>query len=175
MEEVNLFVGTVGDKNQERRFTDSVMKYCSGPVKIRWMRSTAQYAEDWNTEKWKVPHEGYKYIIPELMGMMGTAVYIDHGYEFRADVRELIQLASESRFAWNPALAYRTEVVVIKCDLFSWDWWIGIQWMKASGWSDEDYVRYIYSHGAIGFGTRNDWNNRDLRNASTSKLTLSPR
>jgi hypothetical protein len=175
MEPVNLFVGSLGDKNQDKRFTDSVMRYCSGAVNIKWMRSNAQYAEDWNTEKWKVPYEGYKYIIPELVGMTGTAVYVDHGYEFRADVRELIQLVGKSKFAWNPAIAYRPEVVVIKCDLFNWDWWIGIQWMKSSGWNDDDYTRYIYSHGAMRFGTHADWNVRGSAGVMKPKLIFTQR
>lgn len=103
MEPIKLFIGTSSngeDADIEIAYEYSLRKNVSGPLEITWMRQT--HDEDsiwggWDTHHWSTPFSGYRWVIPEVCGFEGKAIYTDVDMINLHDIRDL----------WNTDLNFR--------------------------------------------------------------------
>lgn len=133
-----LFVAKVGDDTTS--IIEDIKRYTTGDWKIAYLNNPLQ-----------------QYLIPSYCNYEGRAIYLQSDYALRSNLHELLNDVPWDKFFWNPALAFRDEVVVVNCEL-SDTWWPNSNQIDESGWDSGQYVKYLMKHNAIRFGSYADWN-----------------
>lgn len=101
---INLFVGcdpNGNDAEQQMVLEYSLLKNCSLPFQITWMRlnndpTSPWYHKKWNTTKWATPFSGFRWSIPEACDFKGKAIYCDADFIFLKDLKYLWEQEFES-------------------------------------------------------------------------------
>lgn len=92
---IPIFVGCAPnheDAESQAVLEWSIRKHTSEPVEIRWMYLSSEKSlpfTGWETSRWATPFSGFRWIVPELCGNEGHAIYCDSDFMFLADVAEL--------------------------------------------------------------------------------------
>lgn len=75
----------------------SLRKHASIPVCITWMKHRRHdpIFDGWQSSNWPTPFSGFRWIVPELAGFEGRAVYMDSDVIVLGDIAELINMELE--------------------------------------------------------------------------------
>jgi len=172
---MNIFIGSDERSDEaDQVLVQSIRKNCTAPIEIQIIKAGDPGFDDWvmqpdipyqykdNEKKksWMTRFSCFRFAIPELMGFKGKAIYLDCDMLVLGDLKELYDSIHDD-VPWTCAVGYDTDVSVINCDKFNWNWWISIDWMKQSNWDISDYVRYMGVKGKIMMGSRPEWNSHD--------------
>jgi hypothetical protein len=153
---IRLFVGSIGNRSNELRLLDSISEKCSGEIKVTWLRKNSLLTDGWISSGWQTPIEGFKFMIPELCGFHDRAIYLEADYVVKDDLNKLFGIVGDE-IGWCPVLGYQQKVVVVNNCFFQRSWWMEIDWMKSSGWTEYEYIRHIRSHNQLKFGINPEW------------------
>lgn len=168
---LHIFVGT--DQRSavaEATLVKSIEMNCSGAIEVHFMRAGEPGWDNWKQQPqapydyaarerentWMTQFSCFRFVIPELMKFKGRAIYLDVDMLVLGDLRELLDIVSDEQ-AWGCVMAYRTDVSVINCERFSWDWWMASDWMRQSDWNVENYISYLGQHAQIMMGGWPEW------------------
>jgi hypothetical protein len=92
-EAVRVFIGCAPDgldAESQAVLEWSIVKYCSRPVEITWMRQGgSDFYSGWDVSKWATPFSGFRWSIPEACGFEGKAIYMDSDMIVLSDLAEL--------------------------------------------------------------------------------------
>ncbi|NDH17625.1 MAG: hypothetical protein EBY48_11245, partial [Opitutae bacterium] len=83
------------DAKAEMVYEYSIRKNASVPVNITWMKQTRDETSSWGgweTPNWSTPFSGFRWIIPEVCGFQGRAIYTDCDMINLRDISELWNL-----------------------------------------------------------------------------------
>jgi hypothetical protein len=100
---IKIFIGTSAngeDAKAEMVYEYSIRKNASVPVDITWMKQTRDESSPWGgwqTERWSTPFSGFRWIIPEVCGFQGRAIYTDCDMINFKDINELINIDMEGK------------------------------------------------------------------------------
>ncbi|NIQ01583.1 MAG: glycosyl transferase [Nitrospinaceae bacterium] len=94
-ETLKIFIGCApnhDDVESQAVLEWSIRKHASRPVDITWMRLSQDPESPfhgWNTCAWPTPFSGFRWVVPELAGYEGRAIYMDSDFIVLADLAEL--------------------------------------------------------------------------------------
>tara|TARA_R110002153_G_scaffold85164_2_gene212885 strand:- start:1165 stop:1899 length:735 start_codon:yes stop_codon:yes gene_type:complete len=97
-EPIRIFIGTSSngeDAECEMVYEYSIRKNASVPVEITWMRQTHDGSSPWGgwqTQSWSTPFSGFRWVIPEVCGFKGRAIYTDCDMINFKDINDLINI-----------------------------------------------------------------------------------
>jgi len=100
---IKIFIGTSSngeDAKAEMVYEYSIRKNASVPVDITWMKQTRDETSSWGgweTPNWSTPFSGFRWIIPEVCGFQGRAIYTDCDMINFKDMNELINIDMEGK------------------------------------------------------------------------------
>lgn len=161
----DIWVGT--DQFQQRSRAEAVLehsirKHATCPVRIHWMRSgdgpdwltsdrgapgTWKIGQPGNTawsRGWGTPFSSFRFAIPEKMGFLGRAIYLDADMLVLGDVRELLELPTTK--AVTCCRGPRTDVMILDCARFRTmqaGTWPTVSWMMETGLMPQHYVQML--------------------------------
>ncbi len=153
----------------EKALEYSIMKYCSGPFEVTFLRSgdpgwetnpdlniphtdieAIKRAKCWNVgrshprpysgEGWQTPFSCFRFAIPELCKFKGRAIHMDADFLVLKDLRPIFEMPMS-----GPVMSphRRTDFMLIDCgkfqELVMMDLWPSIDQMKVSGKKIESY------------------------------------
>jgi len=100
---IKIFIGTSSngeDAKAEMVYEYSIRKNASVPVDITWMKQTHDETSPWGgwtTPNWSTPFSGFRWVIPEVCGFEGRAIYTDCDMINFKDMNELINIDMEGK------------------------------------------------------------------------------
>lgn len=99
MEPIRIFVGCASGDDLE---SQAVLEYslrlnATRDLSITWMALSRDpgspfYSDGphgWQTQSWSTPFSGFRWIVPQLAGFQGRAIYMDSDFIVRGDMAEL--------------------------------------------------------------------------------------
>ena len=174
-EAAQVYVGsTKNDKPAEIVLEYTIRKNSSIPVDIHWMR-TGQgdwvVGTDAEDGKWNIgrppnkPHSGawatdftcFRFVVPEVAGFKGRAIYLDSDIMVLGDIAELWRW-DLPRAPWLMVNPQRSDVSVIDCAALEQDWWPRVAKMKTGKYNRRGYHEILLKHGMIDASLSGHWN-----------------
>ncbi len=100
VEPVRIWVGVAAnneDLESQAVLEYTLRKHASRPLEIQWMQLSRDPASPWysdgpngwQTQLWTTPFSGFRWVIPELCGWQGRAIYTDSDIIYFADIAKL--------------------------------------------------------------------------------------
>lgn len=160
MEKIKIFIASEpGNQEAEQTLDWSIRNTTNGPFEITWMTDALPEWRNWNKGRdhrnqnsgigWKTNFSCFRWTIPELCNFSGRAIYLDVDQLVIKDIRQMWELPMNNAacLAIRPE---RTDVMLIDCSKFKFDWWPSIETMKPSGKSQKYYRMIVEKHSEIG-------------------------
>ena len=149
MTEINLYVGSYSsDIEAEERFLSDLRCRTDSLISINVLGKES-------VEGWKNPQLG-RFMIPELQQFKGHAIYMDVMVKPYDEIEKLLPLMPETK-GWLCAFGLHSEVSLINCERFNWDWWISTGWLQDCDWSVPDAIAYLSQHSQLGISSLMEW------------------
>lgn len=162
METIRIFIGNEpGNEKAEKALHYSIIKNCSSPIEIHWMSDKYKNSiwDNWNKGRdnrlqnsgtgWKTNFSVFRWVIPEICGFKGKAIYLDIDQLVLKDIRQMFELEMGN----NAVLSItpeRTDVMLMNCEKFNNPIWPSVSKMKPSGKHQKSYRKIVQENLGIG-------------------------
>lgn len=159
----------------ERALKRSAEANSSIPLEWHWMRADdhdqpawrdweigRKHGRPYSRQGWATDFTCFRYMVPELAGFEGLALYLDVDMVVLGDLRELAECAFTH--PWMSA-GGRCDVVMFDCAKFDGVWPV-LEEAKASGWQRRDYMRRAPLWGTL----PDEWDCLDKLTPGRTKL-----
>lgn len=199
---IRIFVTTCGPMwRVEKALEYSVMKYCSKPYEVTFLRTgdpgwetnvelgiphtgiaAITKAKCWNVgrshpkpysgEGWQTPFSCFRFAIPELCGFKGRAIHMDADFLVQRDLRPIFETKMTA-----PVMSphKRSDFMIMDCSKFQelvlMDLWPSIDQMRPSGNLIQSYLKRLEENMFMA-DADHSWESWDGRNYSEETYNI---